>query len=91
VIKLTSGSTAAPKGALLMHSAVMARWRCCGVATASRRHSRTVLSWTPFFHDLGLFANLVHPAVAGSHTPHLPIDRFARDPRVAAPWSSGRG
>jgi fatty-acyl-CoA synthase len=81
VIQLTSGSTAFPKGALISHAAAMAQM------DALRRGyrfedgtPRTVLSWTPFFHDLGLFANLVHPAVAGSHTYHLPTERFAADP-----------
>ena len=81
VIQLTSGSTAAPKGALLTHAAVMAQME---VLRRGYRFPdgtpRTVLSWTPFFHDLGLFANLVHPAVAGSRTHHLPTERFAKDP-----------
>lgn len=81
VIQFTSGSTAMPKGALLSHAAVMAQM---DVLRRGYRYPdgtpRTVLSWTPFFHDLGLFANLVHPAVAGSHTHHLPTERFARDP-----------
>ncbi|MGC1852024.1 MAG: AMP-binding protein [Solirubrobacterales bacterium] len=81
VIQLTSGSTAFPKGALLTHAAVLAQME---VLRRGYRFEdgtpRTVLSWTPFFHDLGLFANLVHPAVAGSYTHHLPTERFARDP-----------
>lgn len=81
VIQLTSGSTAFPKGALLTHAAVMAQME---VLRRGYRFEdgtpRTVLSWTPFFHDLGLFANVVHPAVAGSYTHHLPTERFARDP-----------
>jgi acyl-CoA synthetase (AMP-forming)/AMP-acid ligase II len=81
VIQLTSGSTAAPKGALLTHAAVMAQME---VLRRGYRYPdgrpRTVLSWTPFFHDLGLFANVVHPAVAGSSTHHLPTERFAKDP-----------
>lgn len=81
VIQFTSGSTASPKGAVLSHAAVMAQME---VLRRGYRFAdgtpRTVLSWTPFFHDLGLFANLVHPAVAGSHTHHLPTERFAAEP-----------
>ncbi len=81
VIQLTSGSTAAPKGALLTHAAVMAQMEVLRRGYRFPDGSpRTVLSWTPFFHDLGLFANVVHPVVAGSVTSHLPTERFARDP-----------
>lgn len=81
VIQSTSGSTAAPKGALLSHAAVMAQ---IDLLRHGYRYGdgspRTVLGWTPFFHDLGLFANLTQPAVTGSTTHHLPTERFARDP-----------
>ena len=81
VIQFTSGSTSTPKGALITHAAAMAQM---DVLRHGYRYAdgtpRTVLSWTPFFHDLGLFANVVHPAVAGSTTHHLPTERFARDP-----------
>lgn len=81
VIQFTSGSTASPKGVLLTHAAVMAQME---LLRRGYRHDdetpRTVLSWAPFFHDLGLFANVVHPAFAGSTTYHLPTERFAKDP-----------
>lgn len=81
VIQFTSGSTAAPKGALLTHSAVMAQMEVMRRGYRFEDGSpRSVFAWTPFFHDLGLFANLVHPAVAGSSTHHLPTELFARDP-----------
>jgi fatty-acyl-CoA synthase len=81
VIQFTSGSTAAPKGALLTHAAISAQMDL--LATGYRfpdGSPRTVLGWTPFFHDLGLFANLVQPAYTGSTTHHLPTERFAKDP-----------
>jgi fatty-acyl-CoA synthase len=81
VIQFTSGSTSAPKGALITHAAALAQME---VLRHGYRYEdgtpRSVLSWTPFFHDLGLFANVVHPAVSGSTTHHLPTERFARDP-----------
>lgn len=81
VIQFTSGSTAHPKGALLTHAAVMAQIDLLRHGYRYRDGSpRTVLAWTPFFHDLGLFANLAQPAVTGSTTHHLPTERFARDP-----------
>ena len=80
-IQFTSGSTSAPKGALLTHDAVMAQMEVLRLGYRYEDGSpRSVLSWTPFFHDLGLFANVVHPAYSGSTTHHLPTERFARDP-----------
>ena len=81
VIQFTSGSTTVPKGAILSHAAVMAQ---IDLLRHGYRYKdgapRAVLAWTPFFHDLGLFANLVQPAVTGARTHHLPTERFARDP-----------
>jgi fatty-acyl-CoA synthase len=81
VIQFTSGSTAAPKGALLAHSAVMAQMEIFRtVVRYPDGTPRRMLSWTPFFHDLGLVANLVHPSHAGATIHHLPTERFAADP-----------
>lgn len=81
VIQFTSGSTAAPKGALLPHAAVAAQMGALRSGYCYPDGTpRAVLSWTPFFHDLGLFASLVQPAFSGSVTHQLPTERFARDP-----------
>lgn len=81
VIQFTSGSTAAPKGALLTHRAVSAQMealrRGCRYADGT---FRSMLSWTPFFHDLGLFASLVQPAFSAASVHQLPTERFAADP-----------
>lgn len=80
VIQFTSGSTAEPKGALLTHAAVMAQMEILRHFRYSDGSARTALNWAPFFHDLGLFACVVHPATAGSVSHNLPTERFARDP-----------
>jgi fatty-acyl-CoA synthase len=81
VIQFSSGSTAAPKGARLTHAAVLAQME---ILRHAYRHPggapRVVANWTPFFHDLGLFANLVHPAFASATIHQLPTERFAADP-----------
>jgi acyl-CoA synthetase (AMP-forming)/AMP-acid ligase II len=81
VIQFTSGSTSAPKGALIPHSAVMAQVR--DVLHSYRYDDgtpRRVLNWAPFFHDLGLFGNVVQPAFSGATVHQLPTELFARDP-----------
>jgi len=80
VVQFTSGSTAAPRGALLTHGAVMAQMRILDPLSAVGNARRTSISWTPFFHDLGLFLNVLPSAVWGLTSHHLPTERFARDP-----------
>lgn len=78
VIQFTSGSTAAPKGALLTHEAVLAQVRALGGRVV--HPAETMVSWAPFFHDMGLFLCLVAPALLGCASHILPTERFARDP-----------
>lgn len=81
VIQFTSGSTAVPKGAILPHSAVAAQMNLLRRSYCYDDGApRSVLSWTPFFHDLGLFGNVVQPAFSGASVNQLPTERFARDP-----------
>jgi fatty-acyl-CoA synthase len=81
VIQFTSGSTAAPKGAVLPHAAVAAQMELLRRSYCYEDGTpRTILSWTPFFHDLGLFGNLVQPAFSGATVHQLPTERFAKDP-----------
>ena len=81
VVQFTSGSTAAPKGALLRHAAVAAQMEALRqVYCYDDGSPRTIVNWTPFFHDLGLFANLIQPAFTGATVHQLPTEHFARDP-----------
>ncbi|CAN5895245.1 N/A [soil metagenome] len=78
VIQFTSGSTAAPKGAVLSHRAVMAQMRLLYSLLGGR--PADALSWMPLFHDLGLFGYLLTPVSFGGTCHILPTERFARDP-----------
>ncbi|HYU56418.1 MAG TPA: AMP-binding protein [Actinomycetota bacterium] len=79
VIQLTSGSTAFPKGAVLSHHAVLTG--CWGGLTSyEASDDMVVVGWLPFFHDMGLFATLVSPFIAGLNVHLLPPERFARAP-----------
>ena len=80
VVQFTSGSTAVPRGALLTHGAVMAQMGVLDGLVRDRDSGRVSVSWTPFFHDLGLFLNVLPAAVWGLCSHHLPTERFARDP-----------
>lgn len=80
VIQFSSGSTAVPKGARLTHRAVMAQMEILREGCHRDGEPRSTLSWTPFFHDLGLFYNIVQVVTWGLPSHHLPTERFARDP-----------
>jgi fatty-acyl-CoA synthase len=80
VIQFTSGSTAAPKGALVSHRAVMAQMELIDHWTPGSIGGRVVVGWVPFFHDLGLFYYVVAPVVFGGDAHYLPTERFASDP-----------
>jgi fatty-acyl-CoA synthase len=79
-IQFTSGSTATPRGALVTHAAVMAQMEILDEYLAVEGKGRTTVSWTPYFHDLGLYMNVIPAAVWGLSSHHLPTERFARDP-----------
>ena len=83
VIQFTSGSTAIPKGALISHAAALAQMDLLHEGYhrgPSNDEPRAILSWTPFFHDLGLFSSVVQAATWGLTSHQLPTDLFARDP-----------
>ncbi len=80
VVQFSSGSTAMPKGACLTHRAVMAQMEIMREICHRDGERRSILSWTPFFHDLGLFYNIVQVVTWGLVSHHLPTERFARDP-----------
>jgi fatty-acyl-CoA synthase len=80
VIQFTSGSTAAPRGAVLTHRAVLAGVRASEAGSGQHSQGWVQLSWLPFFHDWGLFGYLVWSIVMGTQTHILPTERFARDP-----------
>jgi fatty-acyl-CoA synthase len=80
VIQFTSGSTTTPRGALVTHAAAIAQMRLLDEYLAVGGEGRTTVSWTPYFHDLGLFMNVLPAAVWGLESHHLPTERFARNP-----------
>lgn len=81
-IQFSSGSTAFPKGIQISQRALMANLGGIirdGVGiTAEDR----VVSWLPFYHDMGLIGNMLTPPVAGIDADFLPTDGFVRRPLV---------
>ena len=79
VIQFTSGSTSSPKGAVITHRSVLSSVRITAAGLGMDEHDRQV-GWLPFFHDWGLFGNLVRPLLRSCPAVLLPTERFAAAP-----------
>jgi len=78
-LQYTSGSTAAPRGAILSHANVLAQ--CAGLARASGvGHADRFLSWLPHFHDYGLVNAVLLPVFLGAPSYLMSPITFLRRP-----------
>lgn len=78
ILLYTSGSTAAPKGAVLTHAGL--RHNMCTLATRTGRSARdVVVSWLPHAHVAGLYLRLL-PLVVGGRGVLLAPSSFAARP-----------
>ncbi|MEU9194326.1 fatty acyl-AMP ligase [Streptomyces hundungensis] len=81
LLQYTSGSTSRPRGVVVSHSNLMANQLaardCCDVDSGT-----TVVSWLPFFHDMGLCTGVVLPLVSGAAAVTMEPATFVRDPLV---------
>ncbi|HYQ67828.1 AMP-binding protein [Actinophytocola sp.] len=78
-IQLTSGSTSAPKAAVLTHANVAANLHALHAAFALAPHRDRVTSWLPLYHDMGLMLMLIG-LTAGACVDLMPPTSFVRDP-----------
>lgn len=78
-IQYTSGSTRFPKGVLITHGAVMNN--LAGIAqSAQLAPDDRLMSWLPFYHDMGLVGFMLMPVVAQLSVDYLPTHEFAKRP-----------
>lgn len=78
-IQLTSGSTSAPKAAVLTHANVAANLRALHAAMELVPHRDRVTSWLPLYHDMGLMLMLIG-LTARAAVDLMPPTAFVRDP-----------
>ncbi|PZT69552.1 hypothetical protein DN402_23750 [Streptomyces sp. SW4] len=81
LLQYTSGSTGDPRGVVVRHGNLVAnqaamRDRCEVEPTT------TIVSWLPFFHDMGLCTAVVLPLVSDATTVTMEPATFVRNPRV---------
>lgn len=79
IIQFTSGSTSSPKGVVITsenvlsnHFQVASRW---GFAD-----HKSLLSWLPHFHDMGLFGGLLYPLLSGMKMLQMDPMHFIQKP-----------
>ncbi|MGW1867807.1 fatty acyl-AMP ligase [Streptomyces mauvecolor] len=81
LLQYTSGSTSDPRGVIVGHGSLVANQ----VALRDRCEidsGTTVVSWLPFFHDMGLCTGVVLPLVSGAAAVTMEPAAFVRDPMV---------
>lgn len=81
LLQYTSGSTGDPRGVVVRHGNLVAnqaamRDRCEVEPTT------TIVSWLPFFHDMGLCTAVVLPLVSDAAAVTMEPATFVRDPKV---------
>lgn len=79
LLQYTSGSTASPKGVALDHAALAAQLDLIHAHLAPLE-LRSLLSWLPPYHDMGLVLKILHSVHSG-----IPLTGFAPDLFVQRP------
>nr|BFE56234.1 AMP-binding protein [Dactylosporangium thailandense] len=78
-LQYTSGSTGDPKGVMVTHANLMANEaQIAGVFGTTP--ADVVVSWLPFYHDMGLIGAVLHPLYAGATAVLMPPTAFLRRP-----------
>jgi len=65
-LQYSSGSTDSPKGVVLTHRAVLANLEVIHDA-CDGRHTDSLVTWLPHFHDMGLASSLLQPLFSDGH------------------------
>lgn len=80
-VQFSSGSTGAPKGVEVTHGAVLANLEQIRKASALGADD-VVVSWMPYFHDMGLIGTHLAPLAARAKQVKIGPLSFAKRPRM---------
>lgn len=83
LIQFTSGSTSKPKGVVVSHKNIIANQYM--IERGFRRHTKmkvgkSMASWLPFFHDMGLIWGIMHPVFIGGNAVLMSPNDFLHNP-----------
>ncbi|WP_328723099.1 AMP-binding protein [Streptomyces sp. NBC_00247] len=77
-LQYTSGSTGTPKGVVVSHDNLYRNQDLIQAAFGQDSDS-TIVSWLPFYHDMGLIGNVLHSVYVGAHAVFLsPLELLRR-------------
>jgi amino acid adenylation domain-containing protein len=79
LLQYTSGSTGAPRGVMVSHRNLMANQEQMR-DLFGQGGDAVVVSWLPFFHDMGLIGGVLHPLYLGATAVLMPPESFLRRP-----------
>ena len=78
-IQYTSGSTGRPKGVVIDHENLLENVRLICSAFAQNSDS-VIVSWLPFYHDMGLIGGILVPVFLGAHSVLMAPAHFMQKP-----------
>ncbi|WP_217602949.1 non-ribosomal peptide synthetase [Chitinophaga sp. GbtcB8] len=79
MIQFTSGSTATPKGVVLTHENILQNQLL--IQQAFGQHDNSIIvSWLPFYHDMGLMGSIIHTLYVGASAVMFPPVDFLMKP-----------
>ena len=81
-VQYSSGSTSAPRGALISQRAITANARGIGRDGLKLRPGDRGTSWLPLYHDMGLVGFCLAPMLSQIPIDYLPTNSFALRPLV---------
>ncbi len=79
-LQYSSGSTRFPHGVAVTHKSLMSNCRGIGKHGVQLRENDRVVSWLPFYHDMGLVGMLLSPITCQVTSDYLATEAFARRP-----------
>ena len=80
LVQFTSGSTSQPRGVVIPHATLMANQAAIRQTFGTSEASR-VFTWLPFYHDMGLIGQVLHPVYLGASCSIIPPIRFMQSPQ----------
>jgi fatty-acyl-CoA synthase len=81
-LQYSSGSTRFPHGVAVTQTSVMSNCRGNGVDGVQIRDGDRLMSWLPFYHDMGLVGAMLTLVTVQMSADYLPTEFFARRPML---------